>query len=91
MNNDVFIKCYLEILEESKKLALEERGEDYNNEGIKIMDYFPFNDVSYLQMIWLKTLRLRSLKNAPKGKKLEDIRDLINYAAFYGAWLKGNK
>jgi hypothetical protein len=34
---------------------------DYNAHGISLEEYFPFGRLSYVQMCWIKVLRLRSL------------------------------
>lgn len=66
---------------------LEAKHHDYDAGGVKLEDYFPFNDQSYVQMIHVKTLRLVSLLssgNYPKHEAIRDtLEDMINYAVFY--------
>ena len=83
MNNDIstaFIKA-AEVRKNKQK--------DYCG----IIDYFPFGDKSYVQMIHVKTKRLVSLVDTeviPENESLEDnLIDLINYASYYWEWLKG--
>lgn len=70
------------------------KGNDYNS-SIQLTDYFPFGHQSYVQMIYLKALRLVSLTElissgkTPNFEGLEDtVLDLLNYATFYAEWLK---
>jgi len=61
------------------------KGEDYNS-VVELKDYFPFGDISYIQMIYMKALRLVSLaeNTAPNFEgKLDTVLDLINYCVFY--------
>jgi len=66
------------------------KGEDYNS-TVKLDDYFPFGDFSYIQMIHLKALRLVSLAqladnpgSAPNYEGIKDtVLDLLNYTVFY--------
>jgi len=58
-----------------------------------IIDYFPFGDKSFIQMIHVKTKRLINLESTG-GKpinesRLDNLLDLINYASYYYEWLKG--
>jgi len=59
---------------------------DYQRSGLSKADYFPFGLTSYMQMIWVKTMRLKSLHDSKQGVLNESIRDslldLINYASF---------
>lgn len=62
---------------------------DYD--GIK--DYFPFGEVSFTQMIHVKSKRLVSLainSRVPNHESTKDnLLDLINYASYYYEWLEG--
>jgi len=61
-----------------------------------IYDYFPYDDMSYMQMIHVKTKRLVNLADKarmgmePINESVEDnIIDLINYASYYWEFRKG--
>lgn len=63
---------------------------DYS--GIK--EYFPYGDMSFTQMIHVKSTRLvhlvvqKGIK--PTNESIEDnLLDLINYASYYYEWRKG--
>lgn len=61
------------------------KSADYNDHGVALEDYFPFGFISYVQMIWVKVLRVRSLVNedAVNNESVDDsLRDLVNYAIF---------
>jgi hypothetical protein len=76
---------YLDLINPAARLV-ESKGEDYNANGPTLRMYFPFRDVSYIQMIHLKALRLVSLSGNPKPnhESVKDtVYDLINYAVFY--------
>jgi len=65
-----------------------QRGQDYGREKITVPDYMPFGDVSYLQMVWVKVMRLRSLvgsQETDRSKLTDSILDAINYLAFWAA------
>lgn len=72
-------------------LLFEKKGKDYNT-GIARDDYFPLGLASYVQMVWVKALRLLSFAKLPRPPANEDVRetllDSINYAAFCADWLK---
>ena len=72
-------------LDEAWKIRLSKEA-DYQRSGVTRADYFPFGMTSYVQMIWLKCQRLRSLHDTPGDPENESIRDtlldLINYASF---------
>lgn len=61
------------------------KSADYNG-SVNLKEYFPFGLTSYAQMLWVKTLRLRSLietKSTPNHESLRDtLKDLINYACY---------
>lgn len=86
----VFVNC-LKILEERKA--------SYGNNGMTVNDYMPFGHLSYAHMVQLKSGRIESLaaflafsEHSDDPKKLADLKDslldIINYAAFYAAWLE---
>lgn len=74
----------MSVLNEIQELR-EKKAQDYNS-GIKLEEYFPFGQISYTQMIHVKSLRLRSLTVSNKEPNYEGIRDtlidIINYAIF---------
>ena len=76
---------YLRVLAELALLRAKKEA-DYNRDGIKLSEYFPFGLQSYVQMLWVKVLRLRSLSvslDDPGYESIDDsLRDLINYAVF---------
>jgi len=64
------------------------KGEDYNSTGnINFEDYFIFGHKSYVQMIYMKALRLVSLvekSGEPNFEGIDDtLMDLIVYANKY--------
>lgn len=62
----------------------EAKGRDYNS-SVELHEYFPFGQVSYTQMIYIKALRLRSLTELeePTYESVRDtLMDLVNYAIF---------
>lgn len=70
------------------------KGNDYNT-SVQLVDYFPFGHQSYVQMVYLKALRLVSLTEVtsqgrePNFESVEDtVLDLLNYATFYAEWLE---
>lgn len=83
----VFVNC-LKILEERKA--------SYGNNGMTVNDYMPFGHLSYAHMVQLKAKRIESLASylhlSDERKQLIDLKDslldLINYTAFYAAWLE---
>lgn len=76
-------------------LLLREKSEDYNNDpnpDPARRNYFPFGDASYLHMLHTKFERVKAIRLAKKeNPNFEGARDslidLINYAAFYAAYL----
>lgn len=80
---------YLDLIAPAMLLTVK-KHEDYNN-SIKLVEYFPFGHKSYVQMLHVKLMRLRSLaENAePNFESVEDtVLDLINYAVFYLQFLR---
>lgn len=78
---------YLQLIEPAIALVIK-KGQDYNRTSVRVHDYFPFGHKSYVQMIFLKAMRLRSLVEndaaKPNFDSIEDtIYDLLNYVAFY--------
>lgn len=61
------------------------KGQDYNT-GVQLADYFPFGRKSYVQMIHMKSTRLRSLveqSTAPNFDSIKDtLQDLLAYTVF---------
>ena len=58
---------------------------DYQKDDITLDEYFPFGLVSYVQMIHIKSTRLRSLaqSNSPVNESIEDtLLDMLNYVDF---------
>ena len=93
------------FIAEACQLVLK-KSEDYNRDALekggtdsaKRDVYFPFYHFSYAQMIHTKAQRLNSLVlrlaegKAPNFESTEDtLKDLINYASFYGERLQRNK
>ena len=69
------------------------KGKDYNDAGLNIAEYFPFGEVSFVQMLYVKALRLVSLARRPRETVHEPLRDtvidLLNYASYFVEWLDG--
>ena len=67
----------------------QEKGGDYGSIG----DYFPFGDVSYVQMLHIKVKRLVNLAKSGATPANEDVSqnliDLINYASYYWEYREG--
>lgn len=62
----------------------QEKDKDYNNKNLR-REYFPFGLKSYIQMIWIKVLRMVNVVDKEKvfNEPLHDsIIDLVNYASF---------
>ena len=78
---------------EEAALLRKRKEADYQRSTISKADYFPFGMISHVQMINLKTVRLRSLvsdSKAPANEAMEDtLVDLINYASFALEHLRG--
>ena len=78
------------ILEEAAKLKIQ-KSKDYQGGMWKEKDYFPFEDTSYIHMMWTKMLRIRSVAEQENTnfESLEDsLLDMINYSAMYIAFLR---
>jgi len=81
------------LVNQAKALVIR-KGEDYN-QSVDLHDYFPFGDMSYVQMLHMKVTRLRSLiaVTANGGEPnfdsvLDTTLDLLNYTVFYLDYLK---
>jgi len=85
---------YHQLIEPAVRL-LAKKGEDYNRSTVKLHDYFPFGHKSYVQMIYLKAMRLRSLTEGggePNFDSIEDtLYDSLNYIVFYLERLAASK
>lgn len=79
---------YLALIAPAMDIVVK-KHEDYNT-GIQLHEYFPFGDVSYVQMLYTKVLRLRSLAGRTANfEGVEDtLKDLINYSVFYLQYLQ---
>ena len=82
-----------EILKEAAELKLK-KSKDYQGGMWTEADYFPFQDTSYIHMMWTKMLRVRSVaeQKDTNFESLEDsLLDMINYSAMYIAYLRSKK
>lgn len=93
------MKESIKILHECADLQLK-KSNDYQNPNstIRQADYYPRGIASILDIIHAKTLRMRSVLEAmendpnysPNFESIEDsAKDLINYASFLGAYMRG--
>lgn len=84
---------YLDVIAEPMALCTK-KSKDYQGAetSIGLHDYFPFADASYVQMLWVKVLRLVSLTSQTGEPNFESTKDsvvdLINYAVFYLQYLQ---
>jgi hypothetical protein len=82
---------------------VERKHQDYQGELFTLHDYFPLGDLSYAQMLWVKTMRVMSLAQQKEftitmqgeakpqfESRRDSVRDLIAYAVFYLDYLKEN-
>lgn len=76
---------------------LETKSMDYNGMTDAECDpartvYFPFGDASYLHMIHTKFERIKMthMSQTNHESTLDSVYDMINYLAFYAAWLERN-
>jgi len=79
-----------------KAMEIQQRkGEDYNAGKVKFEDYFIFGHKSYVQMLYLKALRLVSLvekESAPNFDGIDDtLIDLAVYADKYYSDIKAGR
>lgn len=80
----------IQILEEAIKVQ-KAKANDYQSNGVKREDYFPFGVESYLQMIHIKVMRLRSTATKDSTNfesAMDSAIDLINYASFLAEYLE---
>ena len=65
----------------------EAKAKDYGTDRDK---YFPYGHESYLTMLTIKIERLKELKGgeAKFESAMDSVVDLINYASFYGDYLR---
>ena len=82
---------------EKAQAILEKKSMDYQGRTDAECDparrnYFPFDDQSYLHMIHTKFERIKAtygpLDNENEST-LDSVYDMINYCAFYAAYLEG--
>lgn len=96
---NIEVKESIKVLQECAELQLK-KSNDYQNPNsrIKQADYYPRGIASILDIINAKTLRMWSVLEAmendpnyrPNYESLEDsAKDLINYASFLCAYLRG--
>ena len=86
---------YLELIQPAIDIVAK-KHEDYNS-GLELSSYFPFGEISYVQMLHVKSQRLVSLTSKslneidtpPNYESVKDtVLDMINYCVFYLAYLK---
>ena len=86
---------YLDLIQPAIDMVVK-KHEDYNA-GLELKSYFPFGDLSYTQMLHVKSQRLVSLAGkslneidtVPNYESAKDtVLDMINYCVFYLAYLK---
>lgn len=77
---------------------MDAKSKDYGNLDHARQDYFPFGATSYMTMIHTKYARLMNLTRAEQeGKEAnfesiqDSVVDLLNYAAFFWAYLEAQK
>lgn len=84
----------VQVLSEAADLQ-KKKSADYQNPNSNVVqaDYYPNGITTIQDIVWAKTLRARSILeagNTPNFESLEDTyKDLINYASFAVAWLRG--
>lgn len=81
-----------DLFKEATKIQML-KDHDYNSES-DLEDYFPFGLVSYIQMIYIKALRMVNVakQNDIKNESIEDsLIDLVNYSSFMFKKLKEEK
>lgn len=91
MTKDEFMKYCEEVAE-----LVEKKHQDYQGSIFNLQDYFPFGEISYAQMLWVKVVRIASLSKAredgnesmPNYESLKDsVDDLIAYSVFFKDYL----
>jgi hypothetical protein len=85
---DVLLATHMSPLFGVCAAVRKERGDQYNQAGVDLGDYFPFDHVSHAQMVHVKGTRLRaevqgSNFNPEFSALREHLRDLVNYACFW--------
>lgn len=80
---------------EKAQNILEQKSMDYQGKtdaesDPRRLNYFPFGDYSYLHMIHTKFERIKKTFSSTTVNEstLDSVYDLINYAAFYAAYLE---
>tara|TARA_B110000858_G_C17742653_1_gene445727 strand:+ start:325 stop:612 length:288 start_codon:yes stop_codon:yes gene_type:complete len=89
MPKKVFTNYHPVLIEAAEIQAA--KSNDYGNVDYSRSVYFPFGHESYLTMLHIKIERLKALKDAETVNfegAYDSVLDLINYASFYGAYLK---
>ena len=70
------------------------KQQDYQRSSISTEDYFPFGLLSYVQMIHIKSTRLRSLASSDSeiaNESIEDtLLDMLNYVDFAHNFVAGD-
>lgn len=91
MNKEQFMRVVSVVAE-----LVEKKGQDYNEGDVHV--YFPFHHKSYVQMLWVKMMRiLHVTRKQEEGKPLnfesaeDSIIDLIAYSVFYLEYLQKQK
>ena len=73
------------------RALIAKKGEDYNH-AVKLEEYFPFQDKSHVQMVYMKAMRLRSLVQQDRQPNFDSVldtaQDLLAYTAFYLQFLE---
>lgn len=92
MNKAEFMKVVERVAE-----LVDKKGQDYNGRE-SVHDYFPFHHKSYVQMLWVKLMRiLHVTKKQDAGEKLnfetaqDSVEDLLAYTVFYLDYLQKEK
>lgn len=80
---------------------MDQKAHDYSGgrtQDFARRDYHPYGDISYMQMLHTKWMRVQAMfklkadGGEPNFESLQDsVTDLINYAAFYWAYLEEEK
>lgn len=81
-----FVKEYKRVINEDVLGIFEEREAQSYNANVALPDYFIRGEQSYMQMVWLKTLRAMNQVEAGKDPS-DSLLDMINYAAFFLAYI----
>lgn len=96
---DIKEKESVKVLQECAELQ-KRKSNDYQNPNSRISqaDYYPAGLATLIDIIWAKALRARSVVEAmendanysPNFESVEDsLKDLINYASFGVAYVRG--